>query len=406
MIQLIEQIRADFPLLQKLVYNKPYVYFDNAATTYRPLQVLAAEEKVYREFNGNPHRGAHYMSNQTTLAIEAVRDQVQNFINAPGREEIIFTRNATESINLVAYSYGEAFIGAGDEVIVTEMEHHANIVPWQMVCERKGAKIKVLPFDDSGRLIIEKLPELINERTKIIAVTMVSNVMGVVNPIQQIIEIAHKFQVPVLVDAAQAVQHMPVDVQLLDCDFLAMSGHKMYGPTGVGCLYGKRKWLEQMPPFLGGGEMIEKVTFGKTTFNLIPYKFEAGTPNFGQIIGLGAAIDYLNRLGIENIAAFEHELLEYAYDRLKSIADIRFFGQTNHQSGVISFLIGNIHPYDLGMFLDKMGFAVRTGHHCAEPLIDHFKIPGTVRASFAFYNTKDEIDRFAEALVKVSAMLA
>ncbi len=406
MIQHIEQIRADFPLLQKLVYKKPYVYFDNAATTYRPLQVLAAEEKVYREFNGNPHRGAHYMSNQTTMAIEAVRDKVQQFIHAAEREEIIFTRNATESINLVAYSYGEAFIGAGDEVIVTEMEHHANIVPWQLVCERKGAKLKVLPFDDSGRLMIEKLPELTTRHTKIIAVTMVSNVMGVVNPIQQIIEMAHKQQVPVLVDAAQAVQHMPVDVQQLDCDFLAMSGHKMYGPTGVGCLYGKRKWLEQMPPFLGGGEMIEKVTFEKTIFNQIPYKFEAGTPNFGQIIGLDAAIDYLNRLGIENIAAYEHELLEYAYERLKTISDIRFFGQTNQQSGVISFLIGKIHPYDMGMFLDKMGFAVRTGHHCAEPLIDHFQIPGTVRASFAFYNTKKEIDRFAEALVKVRAMLA
>lgn len=403
--QQIEKIRSDFPLLQKQVYNKPYVYFDNAATTYRPLQVLAAEEKVYREFNGNPHRGAHYMSNQTTIAIEAVRDTVKQLINAAEREEIIFTRNATESINLVAYSFGEAFIGTGDEVIISEMEHHANIVPWQMVCERKGAKIKVLPFDDSGRLMVERLLELISEKTKIIAVTMVSNVMGVVNPIGQLIEIAHQQQVPVLVDGAQAVQHMPIDVQQLDCDFLVMSGHKMYGPTGVGCLYGKRKWLERMPPFLGGGEMIEKVTFGKTTFNQIPYKFEAGTPNFGQIIGLGASIDYLKQIGINNIAAYEHELLEYAYSQLKIIPNIRFFGQTAHQSGVISFLIGQIHPYDMGMFLDKMGFAVRTGHHCAEPIMDHFQINGTVRASFAFYNTKEEIDRFVEAVKKVVSML-
>jgi cysteine desulfurase/selenocysteine lyase len=403
--QQIEKIRSDFPLLQKQVYNKPYVYFDNAATTYRPLQVLAAEEKVYREFNGNPHRGAHYMSNQTTIAIEAVRDTVQQLINAAEREEIIFTRNATESINLVAHSFGEAFIDAGDEVFVTEMEHHANIVPWQMVCERKGAKIKVLPFDDSGRLMVEKLPDLISAKTKIIAVTMVSNVMGVVNPIGQLIEIAHQHQVPVLVDGAQAVQHMTIDVQQLDCDFLVMSGHKMYGPTGIGCLYGKRKWLERMPPFLGGGEMIEKVTFAKTTYNQIPYKFEAGTPNFGQIIGLGAAIDYLNNLGIANIAAYEHELLEYAYSQLRAIPNIRFFGQTAHQSGVISFLVGNIHPYDMGMFLDKMGFAVRTGHHCAEPLMDHFQINGTVRASFAFYNTKEEIDRFVEAVKKVVSML-
>jgi cysteine desulfurase / selenocysteine lyase len=403
--QQIKYIREDFPLLQKLVYDKPYVYFDNAATTYRPLQVLAAEEKVYREFNGNPHRGAHYMSNQTTVAIEAVRDKVQQFINAPEREEIIFTRNATESINLVAYSFGEAFIKAGDEVIVSEMEHHANIVPWQMVCERKGASVKVLPFDDSGRLMIEKLPELITGKTKIVAVTLVSNVMGVVNPVKHIIETAHSVNVPVLIDAAQAIQHIPIDVQQLDCDFMVFSGHKMYGPTGIGCLYGKRKWLEQIPPFLGGGEMIEKVSFAKTTFNQIPYKFEAGTPNFSQMIGLGAAIDYINTIGIENIAVYEHELLEYAYIQLKTIDNIRFFGQTGHQSGAISFLVGNIHPYDMGMFLDKMGFAVRTGHHCAEPVMEHFGITGTVRASFAFYNTKEEIDRFVTAVKKVVTML-
>ena len=402
----IQTLRNDFPLLQKLVYNKPYVYFDNAATAYRPLQVLQAEEQIYRDFNGNPHRGAHYMSNQTTIAIEAVRDKVKQLLNSAEREEIIFTRNATESINLIAYSFGEAFIHEGDEVIVSEMEHHANIVPWQLLCERKKAKIKVLPFDDNGRLMIEKLSELITPKTKIIAVALISNVMGVVNPVKEVIGIAHKQNVPVLVDAAQAIQHLKVDVQDMDCDFLVFSGHKMYGPTGVGAVYGKRKWLDKMPPFLGGGEMIETVTFEKTTFNVLPYKFEAGTPNFAQIIGLGAAIDYLNNIGFDNIAYYEHKLLEYAYEQFKSIDGIRFFGQTEHQSGVISFLINNIHPYDMGMFLDKMGFAVRTGQHCAAPVMDHFGIQGTVRASFAIYNTKEEIDSFVAAVKKVSAMLS
>jgi cysteine desulfurase / selenocysteine lyase len=401
----IQEIRQDFPLLQKLVYDKPYVYLDNAATTYRPMQVLKAEEQIYLEFNGNPHRGAHYMSNKTTEAIEAVRDKVMFLLNTSEREEIIFTRNATESINLVAYSFCEAFIHEGDEVIVSEMEHHANIVPWQLVCERKKAKLKVLPFDDNGRLMIEQLPEMISVNTKIVAVTLVSNVMGVVNPVKEIVEIAHAQNVPVLVDAAQAIQHLKVDVQDMDCDFLVFSGHKMYGPTGVGCVYGKRKWLDQMPPFLGGGEMIETVTFEKTTFNVLPYKFEAGTPNFAQIIGLGAAIDYLNNLGFEKIAAYEHGLLEYAYEKFNTIEGIRFFGQTEHQSGVISFLVNNIHPYDMGMFLDKMGFAVRTGQHCAAPIMDHFGIQGTVRASFAVYNTKEEIDQFTEAVKKVSTML-
>ncbi len=402
----ISKVRNDFPLLQKEVYEKPYIYFDNAATTYRPLQVLAAEEQIYREFNGNPHRGAHYMSNQTTVHVEAVRDKVQQLINAPAREEIIFTRGATESINLVAYSFGEAFIHEGDEIIVSEMEHHANIVPWQMLCERKKAKLKVLPFDNSGRLMVEELEGLISDKTRIVAVTMVSNVMGVVNPVKQIIETAHQHNIPVLLDAAQWVQHHKTDVQELGCDFMVFSGHKMYGPTGVGCLYGKSKWLEKMPPFLGGGEMIDKVTFDKTTFNTIPYKFEAGTPNFTQIIGLGAAIDYIHELGIENIEVYEKELLDYAYSQLQTVQGIRFFGETEKQSGVISFLVGNIHPYDMGMFLDKMGIAVRTGHHCAEPVMDHFAIHGTIRASFAFYNTNNEIDTFIQAVKKVSAMLA
>lgn len=399
--QQIEQIRADFPILSQQVYNKPYVYFDNAATTYRPLQVLQAEEQIYRQFNGNPHRGAHYMSNQTTVACEAVRDKVKTFINAPEREEIIFTRNATESINLVAFSFGEAFIGEGDEVLVSEMEHHANIVPWQMVCERKKAILKVIPFDETGKLQVELLPTLINSKTKIVATTIVSNALGVVNPVKEIIEIAHSHKVPVLLDGAQALQHMHIDVQELDCDFLVFSGHKMYGPTGVGCLFGKRKWLDAMPPYMGGGEMIEQVTFAKTTFNAIPYKFEAGTPNFSQIIGLGAAIDYINSLGLDNIAAYEKSLLEQAKQQLRTIDNMRFLGETEHQSSLISFLVGTIHPYDLGMFLDKSGFAVRTGHHCAQPVMDHFKIPGTVRASFAIYNTTDEIDQFIASLKKV-----
>lgn len=399
--QQIEQIRADFPILSQQVYNKPYVYFDNAATTYRPLQVLQAEEQIYRQFNGNPHRGAHYMSNQTTVACEAVRDKVKTFINAPEREEIIFTRNATESINLVAFSFGEAFIDEGDEVLVSEMEHHANIVPWQLVCERKKAILKVIPFDDTGRLQVELLPTLINSRTKIVATTIVSNALGVVNPVKEIIEIAHSHKVPVLLDGAQALQHMHIDVQELDCDFLVFSGHKMYGPTGVGCLFGKRKWLDAMPPYMGGGEMIEQVTFAKTTFNSIPYKFEAGTPNFSQIIGLGAAIDYINSLGLDNIAAYEKSLLEQAKQQLRTIDNMRFLGETEHQSSLISFLVGTIHPYDLGMFLDKSGFAVRTGHHCAQPVMDHFKITGTVRASFAIYNTTDEIDQFIASLKKV-----
>jgi cysteine desulfurase/selenocysteine lyase len=402
----IDKIRKDFPILEKAVYGKRYSYFDNAATAFKPIQVLKAVEQIYTLFNGNPHRGAHYMSNQTTVAFEAVRDKVQQFINAPSREEIIFTKGTTESINLVAYSFAEAFIGEGDEVIVTEMEHHANIVPWQIVCERKKAIIKVLPFEDSGRLMIEKLPELITGKTKLIAVTMVSNALGVINPVDEIIRLAHASNIPVLVDGAQAIQHISIDVQQMDCDFFVFSGHKLYGPTGVGCLYGMRKWLDVMPPFLGGGEMIEKVSFAGTTFNVIPYKFEAGTPNYTEVIGLGAAIDYLNAIGLDKIQAYEHQLLEYAHSTMKTIEGIRFFGETEHQSNVISFLVKNIHPYDMGMFLDKLGFAVRTGHHCAEPIMEHYKIPGTVRMSLAFYNTKEEVDLFVNAVKKVTAMLS
>jgi len=402
----IEKIRKDFPILEKEVYGKRYIYLDNAATSYKPLQVLKAVEEIYTQYNGNPHRGAHYMSNQTTVKFEAVRDKVKDFINAEQREEVIFTKGATESINLVAYSFGEEFIHEGDEVIVSEMEHHANIVPWQIVCNRKKASVKVLPFDDSGRLMIEKLSDMITPKTKLVAVTMVSNVLGTVNPVEEVIRIAHSKNVPVLVDGAQAVQHIKIDVQKMDCDFLAFSGHKLYGPTGVGCLYGKRKWLDAMPPFLGGGEMIEHVTFEKTTFNVIPYKFEAGTPNFTEVIGMGAAIDYINSIGFDEIVKYEHEIYEYATSELKAINGLRIVGETDNKSSVISFLVGSIHPYDMGMFLDKMGFAVRTGHHCAEPIMQHFNIPGTVRVSFAFYNTKEEVDLFVAAVKKTTAMLS
>jgi cysteine desulfurase / selenocysteine lyase len=402
----IDNIRKDFPILETEVYGKRYIYFDNAATAYKPLQVLKAVEQIYTLYNGNPHRGAHYMSNQTTMQFEAVRDKIQRFINAPSREEIIFTKGTTESINLVAYSFGEAFIKEGDEIIVSEMEHHANIVPWQIIAERKKATVKVLPFDDNGRLLIEKLPSLITPKTRLIAVTLVSNVLGVINPVKEIIDIAHSHNIPVLVDGAQAIQHLTIDVQKMDCDFFVFSGHKLYGPTGVGCLFGKKVWLDQMPPFLGGGEMIEKVSFKGTTFNVLPYKFEAGTPNFTEVIGLGAAIDYLINIGLNNIQEYEHQLLTHAREKMKTIDGIRFFGETDHQSNVISFLVKNIHPYDMGMFLDKMGFAVRTGHHCAEPIMEHFHIPGTVRMSLAFYNTIEEVDLFVAAVKKVSEILS
>ncbi|MBN2807859.1 MAG: cysteine desulfurase [Prolixibacteraceae bacterium] len=402
----IHSIRKDFPILEQQVYGKPYTYFDSAATALRPLQVLQAMEKIFREFNGNPHRGAHYMSNQTTLAYEAVRDQVQHFINAPSREEIIFTKGTTESINLVAYSFGEAFVSEGDEIIISEMEHHANIVPWQMLAQRKKAVVKVLPISDRGELMLEKLDELITERTKLMAFNLVSNVLGTINPIKTIIEKAHHHNIPVLVDGAQGVQHGNVDVQDLDCDFFVFSGHKLYGPTGVGCLYGKRKWLDAMPPFLGGGEMIEKVSFSGTTFNALPYKFEAGTPNFTEVIGLGAAIDYVQQIGLTNIAAYEHELLEYATEKLRTMKGMRIIGEAENKASVISFLVGQIHPYDMGMFLDKMGFALRTGHHCAQPLMDRLGIPGTVRLSLAFYNTKEEIDQVVKAIEKTVELLS
>jgi cysteine desulfurase / selenocysteine lyase len=401
----IQKIRSWFPVLSQKVFNKPLVYFDNAASTQKPVQVLSVQQILHNEFYGNIHRAAHYMADKTTLEFEAVRDKVKDFINAESREEIIFTKGTTESANLIASSYGEQFLKRGSEIIVSEMEHHSNIVPWQIIALNKGAKIVKLPISESGELQTGLLPELINSKTRLITVAHVSNVLGTINPIKQIIETAHHRNIPVFIDGAQAVQHIPVDVQELDADFYAFSAHKMYGPNGVGVLYGKKKWLEQLPPYQGGGEMISEVTFNKTTFSEIPFKFEAGTPNITGVAAFGAAIDLLHEIGLDKISAWEHELLEYATLKLKEINGLKIFGEAPHKSGVISFLIDNIHPFDIGALLDKMGIAVRTGHHCADPLMKFYNIPGTIRASFGIYNTKDEIDLFMEALKRAKNLL-
>ncbi|MDD4755123.1 MAG: cysteine desulfurase [Prolixibacteraceae bacterium] len=401
----IDKIRNYFPVLRREIYNKPLVYLDNAASTQKPLQVLMAYEKIHNDYYGNIHRAAHYMADRATSDFEAVRKKAGNFINASSEKEIIFTKGTTESINLVASSFGEQFIRPGDEIIVTEMEHHSNIVPWQLLTIRKGAKIIKLPISDIGELQTGLIPELINAKTKLIAVTHVSNVLGTINPVKQIIETAHARGVPVFVDGAQAVQHLPVDVQDLDADFYAFSAHKMYGPNGVGVLYGKEKWLEQMPPYQGGGEMISEVTFEKTTFSEIPFKFEAGTPNITGVISFGAAIDLVTEIGLANIAEWENSLLLYATEMLKSIKGLNIYGESGKKSGVISFNIKEIHPYDLGMLLDKSGIALRSGHHCADPLMKYYNIPGTVRVSFGLYNTREEIDRLMAALARAVEML-
>lgn len=402
----VNKIRTYFPILKKQVYGKPLIYFDSAASTQKPVQVLMELERLQNDYYGNIHRAAHYMSDKATNKFEEVREKVKQFINAGSSKEIIFTKGTTESINMVAASFGEQFLTSGSEIIVSEMEHHSNIVPWQLAAISKGAKIIKLPISKSGELQTGLLPELINSRTKLIAVTHVSNVLGTINPVEQIIETAHNRNVPVLVDGAQAVQHMPVDVQALDADFYAFSAHKMYGPNGVGVLYGKRKWLEEMPPYQGGGEMIEEVTFEKTTFSEIPFKFEAGTPNISGVIAFGAAVDFLRETGMENISAWENELLEYATMQLKEFEGMVIYGEAPKKSGVISFNINDIHPFDLGTLLDKSGIAVRTGHHCAAPLMKFYNIEGTVRASFGIYNTIEEIDRFIQALRKIVQMLS
>lgn len=400
----VNKIRADFPILTQEVYGKPLVYFDNGATTQKPKCVLDTIEYFHNKINANIHRGVHKLSVESTQAYEHARETVRAFINANSTKEIIFTSGATASINLVAFSFGEAFVYEGDEVIVSEMEHHSNIVPWQMLCERKKAKLKVLPFDNNGDLMLEKLDELITNRTKIIAVNHVSNSLGTVNPIKQIIAKAHAHGVKVLVDGAQGAKHGILDVQDLDADFYAISGHKIYGPTGIGVLYGKKELLEQLPPWQGGGDMIATVTFKKTTYNELPLKFEAGTANYIGAVALATALKYYQSVGIEAAVEYENELLEYATQSLLAIEGVRIIGTAKEKTSIISFLIGNIHPYDTGMILDKMGIAVRTGTHCTEPIMAHFGIDGTVRASLAFYNTKEEIDKLTEGVKRVKMM--
>ena len=398
-------IRSQFPILNQTVYGKPLVYFDNAATTQKPQCVIDTLCNYYKSLNSNIHRGAHYLASQATEQYEQTRRKVKEFINARHSHEIVFTRGTTESINLVASSFSQRFISKGDEVVVSAMEHHSNIVPWQLACERQGATLRVIPFDDQGILDLDAFAALLNERTRIVAVTNVSNTLGTVNPIAEIIRIAHSREIPVLVDGAQAISHRKVDVQQLGCDFYCFSGHKMYGPMGVGVMYGREELLEQMPPYQGGGEMIKDVTFERTTYNELPFKFEAGTPAVGDVLGLGTAIDFISQIGIGTIAATEKELTDYATGRLQQIEGLRIYGTAPDKTSVISFLIGNAHPYDVGTLLDKLGIAVRTGHHCTQPIMDRYGIPGTVRASFAVYNTRDEVDTLCAAIRRIAPML-
>ena len=400
----IDIIRKDFPILSRTVYDRPLVYLDNAATTQKPLCVLDAMRNEYLNVNANVHRGVHYLSQQATDLHEAAREKVRLFLNATRTEEIIFTRGTTEAINLVASSFADEFMNEGDEVIISTMEHHSNIVPWQLQAARKGIAVKVIPINEQGELLMDKYEQLFSERTKIVSVAHVSNVLGTVNPVADIIRIAHDHGVPVLIDAAQSAPHFPIDVQALDCDFLALSGHKMYGPTGIGVLYGKEDWLDRLPPYQGGGEMIESVTFEKTVFERLPFKFEAGTPDYIATHGLATAIDYITQIGLDNIYAHERELTNYCMQRIKEIEGIRIFGTAPEKDAVVSFLVGDIHHLDMGTLLYRLGIAVRTGHHCAQPLMDRLGILGTVRASFALYNTREEIDTLIEGIKRVSRM--
>ena len=400
----IEDVRKDFPILSKTIYNKPLVYLDNAATTQKPLSVIEAMNNEYLNVNSNVHRGVHWLSQQATELHESARETLRKFVNAKSTNEIIFTRGTTESINLVASSFVEGFMNAGDEVIVSEMEHHSNIVPWQLQMARKGIALKVAPIDDEGNLDMEAFKKLFSERTKLVSIAHVSNVLGTVNPIDEIIQFAHSQGVPVLVDGAQSAPHFAIDVQAMDCDFFALSGHKMYGPTGIGILYGKEEWLDRMPPYQGGGEMIETVSFDKVTFEKPPLKFEAGTPDYVATHGLATAVDYLLDLGMDNIKKHEAMLTKYAMEQLATIKDIRFIGTPRQKDAVVSFLVGDIHPFDLGTLLDRLGIALRTGHHCAQPLMQRLGIQGTVRASFGLYNTKEEIDVLVKGIERVAAM--
>lgn len=397
-------LRSDFPILDRTVYGKPLVYLDNGATTQKPRLVIDAIVDEYYSVNANVHRGVHFLSQQATELHEASRERVRQFINARSTKEVIFTRGTTESINLIASAFGDACMQEGDEVILSVMEHHSNIVPWQLLAARKGIAIKVIPMNDKGELLLDEYEKLFSDRTKLVSVTQVSNVLGTVNPVKEMIATAHAHAVPVLIDGAQSIPHIKVDVQDLDADFFVFSAHKIYGPTGVGVLYGKEEWLDRLPPYQGGGEMIQHVSFEKTTFNELPFKFEAGTPDYIGTTGLAKALDYVSGVGMENIAAHEHELTVYATARLKEIPGMRIFGEAEHKSSVISFLVGDIHHFDLGTLLDRLGIAVRTGHHCAQPLMQRLGIEGTVRASFAMYNTKEEIDALVDGIDRVRKM--
>ncbi|HZX62263.1 MAG TPA: cysteine desulfurase [Bacteroidales bacterium] len=400
----VNKIREDFPILHQMVYGRPLVYFDNAASTQKPVQVIRAISGYYETDNCNIHRGVHFLSQRATEAYEETRKVVQRFINAASSSEIIFTKGTTESINLVASSFGKQYISSGDEVLISIMEHHSNIVPWQQMCLERGAKVKFIPIHENGELDMGSFRKMLNEKTKLVAITHVSNVLGTINPVKEIIAYAHTYGIPVLVDGAQSIPHLGADMHDLDCDFYCFSGHKMYAPMGIGVLYGKEKFLEALPPYQSGGEMIKEVHTDRTTFNELPFKFEAGTPNVEGVYGLHAAIGYLQGLGMENIRNYEHEILKYATDKLTAMGDIHIIGTAEEKTSLISFLIGTIHPYDAGVIIDKMGIAVRTGHHCAMPLIEWYKIPATVRASFAFYNTVEEIDSLVEAIIRVKQM--
>lgn len=402
----IAEIRADFPILGRTIYGKPLIYFDNGATTQKPGCVLDAVDDVYKLYNGNIHRGVHFLSDMSSGEYEQSREVVRQFINAGKREEVIFTSGTTGSINGIAFSFGERYIKAGDEIILSRLEHHANIVPWQMMCQRKGAILRVIPINDKGEIILDEYYRLLSPKTKLVSVTQASNALGTVLPLDEIIAAAHSINVPVLIDGAQGIQHGIVDVQKMDADFYVFSGHKIYGPTGIGILYGKEKWLYELDPFQGGGDMVDKVTFEKTTYNELPFKFEAGTMNYPAAIGMAKALEYITQTGREDIALRELELLSYATERLSAIKDVRIFGTSEKKISTISFHIKDIHQYDTGMTLDKMGIAVRTGTHCAQPVMDRFGIDGTVRASLCFYNTKEEIDVLADGIERVKKMFA
>jgi cysteine desulfurase/selenocysteine lyase len=400
----VEKVRADFPILQQQVNDKPLVYLDNAATAQKPKQVIETLEHYYREYNANIHRGVHTLSEHATSVYESSREKIKGFLNANTSKEIIFVRGGTEAINLVAQSFGRSTLSAGDEVIITELEHHSNIVPWQLICEQTGATLHYIPINDAGELILEEYEKLLNEKTRIVAVGHISNALGTINPIKTIIDKAHAVGAKVLVDGAQAVPHTKVDVQELDCDFYAFSGHKLFGPTGIGVLYGKEELLEAMPPYQGGGDMIQTVSMSKSTYNTLPHKFEAGTPHIAGVIGLGAAVDYVNEIDLELAAQYENELLDYANEQAAQIADFNFIGTAKNKTSILSFTLGRIHPHDIGTILDDEGVAIRAGHHCAMPVMERFAIPATARASFAFYNTREEVDALIKAIDKCKSI--